>query len=178
MTFPSLGLFILKQGILSDKTIEAVTTHHLNETVCLTVLTQAFGSIGATFLPMWTSSFHIPTSLSSLYFCFHLVGEPRRRNGAALAFRCMLVTDSPGVKITLLAFGSRIGLCAKVGSSRARLGEEAGEDWLDEGAEDDLCSSCRGECHPEDQDKLEGIVECFEMLAGKATRIGMYVRNQ
>ncbi len=38
-----------------------------------------------------------------------------------------------GVRLSRL-----ISLRAKVGSSRAALREEAGEDWLDEGAEDNL----------------------------------------
>lgn len=37
-----------------------------------------------------------------------------------------------------MGLASRVGLRAKVGGSGARLREVAGEDWLDERAEDDL----------------------------------------
>ena len=40
---------------------------------------------------------------------------------------------SQGVRL-----GRLVSLRAKVGRSRAALGEEAGEDWLNEGTEDDL----------------------------------------
>lgn len=40
-----------------------------------------------------------------------------------------------------MGLASGIGLSAKVGGSGARLGEVAGEDWLDEGAEDDLSAA-------------------------------------
>jgi len=39
------------------------------------------------------------------------------------------------------------------------LREEAGEDWLDERAEDDLSPTSLGKGHPEDEDKLEHVVE-------------------
>jgi len=38
-------------------------------------------------------------------------------------------------------------------------GKVAGEDWLKEGAEDDLRASSLWESHPEDEDELEGVVE-------------------
>jgi hypothetical protein len=41
----------------------------------------------------------------------------------------------------LLRLASRVNLGAEIGSSRARLGEVAGEDRLDEGAEDDLSAA-------------------------------------
>ena len=37
--------------------------------------------------------------------------------------------------------GRLISLRAEVGSSRTALGEEAGEDWLDKGTEDDLSAT-------------------------------------
>jgi hypothetical protein len=59
----------------------------------------------------------------------------------------------------LLRLASRVNLGAEIGSSRARLGEVAGEDRLEEGAEDDLSAGSLGKRHPEDQNKLEGVVE-------------------
>jgi hypothetical protein len=41
----------------------------------------------------------------------------------------------------LLRLASRVNLGAEIGSSRARLGEVAGEDRLEEGAEDDLSAA-------------------------------------
>jgi len=52
-----------------------------------------------------------------------------------------------------------IGLCAELGSSGARVIEVAGEDWVKEGAEDELRAAGLGKSHPEDQDELEGVVE-------------------
>ena len=37
-----------------------------------------------------------------------------------------------------MGLASRVGLSAEVGGSRAGLGEVAGEDWLEEGVEDEL----------------------------------------
>jgi len=61
--------------------------------------------------------------------------------------------------MSLLAFRSRVGLGSKVGSCSSRLGEEAGEDWLDDGAEDKLGTVGHWESHPEDEDELEDVVE-------------------
>lgn len=55
--------------------------------------------------------------------------------------------------------GRLVSLRAKVGSSRAALGEKAGEDRLDEGAEDDLGATGLRESHPQDENELEGVVE-------------------
>jgi len=38
-------------------------------------------------------------------------------------------------------------------------GEVAGEDWLEEGAEDDLSTTGLGKGHPENEDELESVVE-------------------
>jgi len=70
-----------------------------------------------------------------------------------------LTFDSSIATSPLLALHSRVGLTTKVGGSRAGLGEEAGEDWLDEGAEDDLSSTSHWEGHPEDEHELENVVE-------------------
>jgi len=58
-----------------------------------------------------------------------------------------------------MGLASRVDLGAEVGRGGASLGEVAREDWLDEGAEDDLGSSSLREGHPEDEDELEGVVE-------------------
>jgi hypothetical protein len=50
-----------------------------------------------------------------------------------LSESCMIAVDLGSVRLA-----SRVGLGAEVGSGGARLGEVAGEDGLDEGAEDDL----------------------------------------
>ena len=61
--------------------------------------------------------------------------------------------------MSLLAFKSSIGLTPKVGRCSPRLGEETGEDRLDQGAENNLCAICHWERHPEDEDELEDVVE-------------------
>lgn len=60
----------------------------------------------------------------------------------------------------LLAFESRIGLAANIGGGAPSLGEEAGEDGVQEGSEDNLSSVGHGESHPEDQHEFEDVVEC------------------
>lgn len=55
--------------------------------------------------------------------------------------------------------GRLVSLRAKVGSGRTALGEEAGEDRLDEGTEDDLGTTGLRKSHPQDEDELEGVVE-------------------
>lgn len=59
----------------------------------------------------------------------------------------------------LLALGGRVDLGAEIGCGRASVGKEAGEDWVDEGAEDDLGTGGLGQGHPEDEDEFEGVVE-------------------
>lgn len=59
-----------------------------------------------------------------------------------------------------MAFHCLIGLAAEVGSSGTGLGEESGEDRLDNGSEDDLSAIGHGKSHPEDKDELEYVVEC------------------
>lgn len=61
--------------------------------------------------------------------------------------------------MSLLAFHSRIGLAPKIGSCGSRLREEAGEDRLDQGAEDNLGAVGHWEGHPEDKDELEDVVK-------------------
>jgi hypothetical protein len=58
-----------------------------------------------------------------------------------------------------LAFHSRIGLASEIGGGTFGAGEEAGEQWLEEGAEDDLGAVGHGEGHPEDQDEFEDVIE-------------------
>jgi hypothetical protein len=59
----------------------------------------------------------------------------------------------------LLAFHSRVGLASEIGGGTFGTGEEAGEQWLEEGAEDDLSAVRHGEGHPKDQDELEDVIE-------------------
>jgi hypothetical protein len=59
----------------------------------------------------------------------------------------------------LLAFESSISLASNVCGGATTLAEEAREDRLNEGSEDDLGTASDWEGHPEDQDKLEYIVE-------------------
>jgi hypothetical protein len=78
-----------------------------------------------------------------------------------------------------VGLASRVSRCTEVGSGGARLGEVAGEDWLQEGAEDDLgaTSCCQhairalgtwlslrslGKSHPKDEDELEGVVKGYQ----------------
>ena len=63
--------------------------------------------------------------------------------------------------ILLLCFGSlgRIRLRSELSRGGAGLGEEAREDWVDEGPEQDLGSGGLRKSHPEDEDELEGVVE-------------------
>jgi hypothetical protein len=74
-----------------------------------------------------------------------------------------------------VGLASRVNLRAEVGSSRARLGEVARENGLEEGAEDDLGTTIKcqsksessgvsalrslGERHPQNEDELKGVVE-------------------
>jgi len=59
----------------------------------------------------------------------------------------------------LLAFRSGISLASEVGSGGAGFVEESRKDWLDEGSEDDLSAIGHRKSHPEDEDKLKGVVE-------------------
>jgi len=58
-----------------------------------------------------------------------------------------------------VGLGCLVSRGAEVGGGRAALGEEAGENWLDEGAEDNLSTTGRGETHPENENEFEGVVE-------------------
>jgi hypothetical protein len=69
--------------------------------------------------------------------------------------------------VRLLAFGSGIGFGAKISGSGSTLGEKAGEDWLDEGSEDDLGPTCLRESHPQDEDEFESVVESCEKLGAE-----------
>lgn len=78
-------------------------------------------------------------------------------------------------RLRSVGLASRVNLGAKVGSSGARLGEVAREDGLEEGTEDDLGTTveCQflfmcfdacnlrglGKSHPQDENKLESVVE-------------------
>jgi len=59
----------------------------------------------------------------------------------------------------------RLG-CVRLGSEisggGAGLGEEAREDRMDKGSEQDLSTRCLRKSHPEDEDELEGVVECCD----------------
>jgi len=61
--------------------------------------------------------------------------------------------------LQVVGLASRVGLSAEVGSGGAALGEVAGEDGLEERSEDNLGTSSLGKSHPENQNKLEGVVE-------------------
>jgi len=58
-----------------------------------------------------------------------------------------------------LVRGGRVGLGAQVGGRRAGAREVAGEDRLDEGAEDELGSTGLRKGQPQREDELEGVVE-------------------
>jgi len=58
--------------------------------------------------------------------------------------------------VRLLGLGS---LVAEVGGCGTTTGEKAGEEGLNEGVEDDLCTTSLGEGHPENKDELESVVE-------------------
>lgn len=74
--------------------------------------------------------------------------------------------------MSLLAFHGSIGLAPKIRGCRSRLREEAGEDRLDQGAEDNLGAVCHWEGHPEDEDELEDIVEgCHNVSTVTRTHI-------
>jgi hypothetical protein len=71
--------------------------------------------------------------------------------------------------ILLLRLGSelrRIRLRSEISRGGAGLREEAREDWVDEGTEQDLGATSLGKSHPEDEDELEGVVECCNWSAG------------
>ena len=91
-----------------------------------------------------------------------------------------------------------VGLSAEVCGGGAGLGEVAGEDGVEEGAEDDLGAASGvlvlllrgvgreerslpslGEGHPEDEDELEGVVEGWGRISA-ALRAGYLgdLRNQ
>ena len=57
------------------------------------------------------------------------------------------------------AFSSRLGLSPEIW--RTMTFEVAGEDWLNDGAEDDLSTACLRQGHPEHEDELEGVVEGY-----------------
>lgn len=58
--------------------------------------------------------------------------------------------------------GGSIGLSAEVGSSCTSAREESSKDWLNDGSEDDLSAIGDWKSHPEDQNELEDIVECYK----------------
>lgn len=93
-----------------------------------------------------------------------------------------------------MGLAGRVDLGAEIGGGGAGFREVAGEDGLEERAEDDLGAtvSCElrsciehfgglrslGKSHPEDQDKLEGVVEgCPRQIVVRYS-IGQYLRNQ
>jgi len=77
-----------------------------------------------------------------------------------VASKAVSIYRKPSEHVVVAAFSQRlIGLGAQVGSGGARLSEIAGEHWLKEGPEDDLSTTGLGKGHPEDEDKLEGVIE-------------------
>lgn len=74
-----------------------------------------------------------------------------------------------GRLVLLLCLGSELGrirLRPEVGSGGAGLREEAREDGLDEGSEQDLGAGSLRKSHPEDENEFEGIIECYKQSAG------------
>jgi hypothetical protein len=65
----------------------------------------------------------------------------------------------------LLAFHSSIGLAPEIRGGGSGLREETCEDWLNQGAEDNLGAVRHWEGHPEDQDKFEDVVECYRNVS-------------
>src|ERR1700733_15125860 len=53
-------------------------------------------------------------------------------------------------------------LGSEISSGGAGLREEAREDRLDKGPEQDLSARCLRKGHPEHEDELEGVVECCD----------------
>lgn len=82
----------------------------------------------------------------------------------------MLCSSYTSFKYRLLALSSRVDLGSEVCCSRATGGEESGKDWLNNRLEDDLSAASDWEGHPEDEDKLEGVVECCQTAS--VTRAG------
>ena len=65
------------------------------------------------------------------------------------------------VRILLLCLGC-VCLGSEISSGGAGLREEAREDRLDKGPEQDLSARCLRKGHPEHEDELEGVVECCD----------------
>jgi hypothetical protein len=65
------------------------------------------------------------------------------------------------VRNLLLRLGC-VRLGSEISSGGAGLGEEAREDRVDKGSEQDLSTRCLRKSHPEDKDELEGVVECCD----------------
>lgn len=78
------------------------------------------------------------------------------KKGAQLLQPTMLSFTDISLVSCLLCLG-RVDLGAYAG--RCVVGEEAGEEWLHEGAEDNLGAVGLGKGHPENEDKLEDVVE-------------------
>jgi hypothetical protein len=77
----------------------------------------------------------------------------------------------------------RLG-CVRLGSEISGggtgLGEEAREDGMDKGSEEDLSTRCLRKSHPEDEDELEGVVECCDrsIQFSRTLNRGASIRNQ
>jgi len=82
------------------------------------------------------------------------IERPRSLRSEAVCLTSCIISST-----TLLAFCCLVGLRAEIRCSCAAGGEESGEDWLDERAEDDLGTAGHWQRHPENQDKLEDVVE-------------------
>ena len=68
---------------------------------------------------------------------------------------------SPVSKATdLLVLTGLIRLRSEVSRGGAGAGEESSKNWLNDGSEHDLSPVGHWEGHPEDEDKLEDVVEC------------------
>lgn len=82
----------------------------------------------------------------------------------------MLCSSYTSSKCHLLALSSRVNLGSEVCCSCAAGGEESGKDWLNNRLEDDLSTAGDWEGHPENEDKLKGVVECCQTAS--VTRAG------
>jgi len=99
---------------------------------------------------------------------------------SAILFHCsskFLFLSVTAVCLLVLCRGIR--LCSKVSSGSAGVGEESGENWLNDGSEDNLSAAGHWESHPQDEDELEDIVKCYLMLAsGVQSHYWTSIRNQ
>jgi len=99
---------------------------------------------------------------------FHCEGEVQANFASSYESRFVHQGQSLSIRkyLVVLSFESLIiqnllSLVAgslEIGGSATRV-EVLGKDWLEERSEDNLSTSSLGKSHPEDENKLEGIVE-------------------